>query len=269
MQKKKKSGRGQIFFHSTVMSFHEFHCYVSWPLSEGSKYLKELHNNLLSLYTRTLAIPETIIYYSEGASVLVFILFYMCLTKRMCCVHLVFADILFPSLEDFWLSPFLWIVLVWAKPEPDTCYELSDLFPLANVSLTFHSLCCLSAITDQWSSQCDWVRLQLQGFSFHDPSVANLNMLDGEFCDQIIFMIDLFVCFTCKQKYLLLWLWALHIRFCTFLIPCTLTNDKLCEQNCIFLIQLSIPQIWCQLLCLLPHSVLPAKYYECVYISLV
>lgn len=57
------------------------------------------------------------------------------------------------------------------------------------------AICAVSAIINQWSSQCQWERFQLWRFSLHYTLVVNLNMLDGNFCDQIIFMIDSFLFF--------------------------------------------------------------------------
>lgn len=55
------------------------------------------------------------------------------------------------------------------------------------------AICAVFAITDRWSSQWQWERFQPWGFSLNYTLVVNLNMLDGNFCDQIIFMIDSFL----------------------------------------------------------------------------
>lgn len=126
-----------------------------------------------SLQTHTSVLPETRSYISF------FVLYYVYLTKRKFRVRL--WGLFFS--HRFVLVGLSQIQIpVWTQQTVPTHIFY---WPCA--------ICAVSAITNQWSSQCQWERFQLWRFSLHYTLVVNLNMLDGNFCDQIIFMIDSFL----------------------------------------------------------------------------
>lgn len=126
-----------------------------------------------SLQTHTSVLPETRSYISF------FVLYYVYLTKRKFRVRL--WGLFFPHrFVLVGLSQFQ--IPVWTQQTVPTQIFY---WPCA--------ICAVAAITNQWSSQCQWERFQLWRFSLHHTLVVNLNMLDGNFWDQIIFMIDSFL----------------------------------------------------------------------------
>lgn len=126
------------------------------------------------------------------------------------------------------------------------------------------AICAVSAITNQWSSQCQWERFQLWRFSLHYTLVVNLNMLDGNFCDQIIFMIDSFLFLRLKMfKKLVVYVVYWKILHISHNLYCN--SWETLWTKCI---SYSIHFSNMKLLYILLHS-LPAKYYELHCTSLV